>query len=121
VAVEIFRDDDRGYEAWLAAHPSGWVVNARSSPSAAYLKLHRAECAMISQLQAGYSRWTTGGYIRIGAERREELEAWARHTFAAGLQDSCYCVQYGTGRARRRPTAQALRTRPSPPRPGRRS
>src|SRR4051812_24819726 len=98
--IETFRDDDAGYEAWLTEHPSGWVVNARRPPSSAYLKLHRAACATISQLQAGYSRWTTGGYIKVCAERREELDAWAQGTFGADVQDGCHYVQYGSRRQR---------------------
>jgi hypothetical protein len=35
MAVQTFRDDDTGYEVWLAVHPSGWVVNARRSSSPA--------------------------------------------------------------------------------------
>lgn len=90
MAVETFRHDDAGYEAWLVTHPSGWVVNARRSPTATYLKLHRAGCTTISQLQAGYSRWTTGEYIKVCPERRDELDAWARQMFGAELQDGCY-------------------------------
>src|SRR4051812_35358825 len=105
--IQTFRDDDAGYEGWLTEHPTGWVVNARRSPSGAYLKLHRAACATISQLQAGYSRWTTGDYIKVCAERREELDAWAQLTFRAELQDGCHCVQHGgqarTSTARRAP------------------
>jgi hypothetical protein len=104
--VRTFRDNDAGYEAWLTANPSGWVVNARRLPSPSYLKLHRAECTTISQLQAGYSRWTTGDYIKVCAERRDELDDWAQRTCGAELQDGCHCVQYGS-RARPRSTTRA--------------
>lgn len=94
--MQTFQDDDVGYEAWLTAHPSGWVVNARRSPSPAYLKLHRAKCVTISQPQAGYSRWTSGGYIKICADHRDQLDDWAQRTLGANLQDGCHCVQDGT-------------------------
>jgi hypothetical protein len=93
--VQTFHDDDLGYKLWLRAHPAGWVVNAMRSPSPAYLKLHRARCTKISRLQAAYSRWTTGDYIKVCAERRDDLEAWARQTFDAELQGSCHCIQHG--------------------------
>jgi hypothetical protein len=115
--VQTFRDDDAGYEAWLTVNPSGWVVNARRCPSSAYLKLHRAGCATISQLRAGCSRWTTGEYIKVCADRREELDAWGQRTFGADLQDGCYCVQHGsrarTTRAQRAPAV--ARTAPAAP------
>lgn len=107
VPIQTFRDDDAGYEAWLTAHPEGWVVNALRSLSAAYLKLHHADCATISRLRTSCSRWTTGAYIKLCAERREELDAWARRTLGADLQDGCPCV----GRASRARTATA---RPAP-------
>jgi hypothetical protein len=105
--IQTFQDDGAGYEAWLTEHPKGWVVNALRSPSPAYLKVHRAECATISRLRTGYSRWTTGAYIKLCAERREELDAWARRTLGADLQDGCHCV----GRGSRARTATA---RPAP-------
>src|SRR4051812_43894338 len=105
--VQTFRDNDVGYETWLAANPAGWVVNARRSPSAAYLKLHRAECTTISELQVGYRRWTTGEYIKICAERRDELDAWAQQAFGAEVQDGCHCVRHGS-RSRLRPRGAAF-------------
>lgn len=110
MTVQTFRDDDPGYQAWLTTHPSGWVVNAKRSPSPAYLKLHSSRCATISHLQAGYSRWTTGDYIKVCAERREELDAWALQMFAAELQDGCHCVQYGA--TAHRPSARRVASSP---------
>jgi hypothetical protein len=114
--VRTFRDNDAGYESWLTANPSGWVVNARRSPSPSYMKLHRAECPTISRLQAGYSRWTTGDYIKVCAEHRAELDDWAQRTFSAELQDGCHCVQYGS-RARSRTHRAPVQTRGLAPTP----
>ncbi|HEV2058434.1 MAG TPA: hypothetical protein VGR11_03690 [Solirubrobacteraceae bacterium] len=52
MAVEIFRFDDAGYEAWLRAHRhDGYVVNARQRITPAYLKLHTAWCDHINTLR----------------------------------------------------------------------
>jgi len=94
--MRTFASDDAGYIAWLAQHPTGWVINAKRNPSASYVKLHRADCATISELQHGYSRWTTGEYIKICAEHRPELERWARSHLGCSVQDGCHCLQSGT-------------------------
>ena len=91
----IFRDDDRGYERWLASHRSGWVVNARRNPTRSYLKLHRAACHTVSRLQSGYSTFTAGQYSKVCADDRAELEAWAREEFSCTLQDGCSCLRLG--------------------------
>ena len=60
--VEVFRDDDGGYERWLESNPNGFVVNARRVPGSDYLKLHHARCRRITTLQSGATTWTAGGY-----------------------------------------------------------
>ena len=97
----IFEDDDPGYEAWLAEHPAGWVVNATRNPKPAYLKLHRATCTTIAELRSGYSRWTTGEYIKICSERRADLERWASRSVGGDLQDGCHCVRFAARAAGR--------------------
>src|SRR5712691_489023 len=47
-AVEVFADDDEGYLRWIAAHPSGYVLNYRRPPEPNNLKLHNADCTDIS-------------------------------------------------------------------------
>jgi hypothetical protein len=101
--VLTFRDDDIAYTAWLAAHPSGWVVNAKRNPTPAYLKLHRAECPTISELRSRYSRWTTGEYIKVCAEDRADLDAWAETTLGAALEVGCFCVEHVAAAPRPRP------------------
>ena len=39
-----YSNDERGYRAWLAQHPGGFVVNQRWKT---YLRLHRATCTYI--------------------------------------------------------------------------
>ena len=43
-----FIEDDKGYVAWLAGHPDGFVLNCERPPRPAYLMLHRATCWTIS-------------------------------------------------------------------------
>jgi hypothetical protein len=43
VGVERFRDDDPGYERWLAGHPALFVLNTSRNPAPNYLMLHRAD------------------------------------------------------------------------------
>src|SRR5436190_1108541 len=105
--VLTFRDDDIAYTAWLAAHPSGWVVNAQRNPTRAYLKLHRADCPTISEPKSGYSRWTTGEYIKVCAEDRADLDAWAKATLGAALEVGCFCVGHVTAAPHPRPQSVA--------------
>lgn len=92
MTAEVFIDDDAGYEQWLNEHNDGFVLNTRRTPTSAYLKLHRSSCSHIRVLQAGYSRWTTGAYIKVCAETRDELRGWAL-AHAGGEPDTeCYCL-----------------------------
>ncbi|HEY0640683.1 MAG TPA: hypothetical protein VGD67_23890 [Pseudonocardiaceae bacterium] len=74
--MQLFEDDDNGYVAWLAANPDGFVLNTERNPTRSYLKLHRASCRTITQLQRDATTWTTGVYVkRCGT--RAELEGAA--------------------------------------------
>ena len=90
--TEVFRDDDAGYERWLAENPGGYVVNARRTPRADYLKLHRAWCRHISSLQPGATTWTSGDYIKVCGRRLDEVERWARSHVGGGLDRGCACT-----------------------------
>ena len=74
--IEKFKDDDAGYLAWIARHPSDYVVNAERRPRATYLFLHRAMCPRITKLQAGARRWT-GDYIKLCSLGVKGLPEWA--------------------------------------------
>lgn len=81
--VEVFRDDDAGYLAWLAEHPDGFVLNVARPPRANYLILHRASCRTISGRPARGGPWT-GPYIKVCSEDKLEIAAWTgRHTGVA--------------------------------------
>ena len=92
MTIEHFVDDDTGYERWLAEHRNGFVVNAKRSPTPAYLKLHAADCTLVTHLQAGYSTWTAGDYRKVCSTSRRELAEWAE-SLGGSLEHGCYCVQ----------------------------
>jgi hypothetical protein len=71
-----FRDDDRGYLAWLAVHPDGYVINIGRSHSESAARVHRAGCRTISGQNPRGGAWT-GPYVKICAEHVPELEQWA--------------------------------------------
>jgi hypothetical protein len=75
--VQHFVRDDPGYMRWLAQHPDGFVINTYASPSAAYLKLHRASCFHISRLQRNATTFTGGEYSKLCGDR-DELEQVAQ-------------------------------------------
>jgi hypothetical protein len=53
--VTHFVDDEDGYLAWLAGHPTGFVVNCYRNPTPSYVILHRADCSSFSRTGV---RWT---------------------------------------------------------------
>jgi hypothetical protein len=75
--VTLFRDDDDGYAAWLAGHPSGFVLNTTRSPTPSYLVLHRSSCRFISGVPPSGRRWTKD-YLKVCADSSAELWRWAR-------------------------------------------
>jgi len=80
-----FVDDDAGFLAWLAAHPAGLVLNTERTPSARYLKLHRAACPTLAG--ATGKTWTVS-YRRVCAGERAPLDAWAASE-AGAAPDAC--------------------------------
>lgn len=49
--VEVFRDDDDGYLAWVAAHPTGFIVNIQRSGNSSDARLHHARCRTVQRHQ----------------------------------------------------------------------
>jgi hypothetical protein len=90
--LHVFENDDAAYEHWLAEHPDGYVLNSRRTPTPSYLKLHSATCHHITKLRPGYSQWTSGEYIKVCADRREEIAQWTAMHVGAKPETSCYCV-----------------------------
>jgi hypothetical protein len=74
--VRVFRDDDAGYLAWLAAHREGYVINIVRGYSVTAGRVHRAGCRTISGKNPRGGAWT-GPYVKICAENLAALEQWA--------------------------------------------
>jgi hypothetical protein len=53
-----------------------------------------ATCNHITKLRPGYSQWTSGEYITVCADRREEIAQWTATHIGAEPEASCYCVTY---------------------------
>jgi hypothetical protein len=78
MTIEEFRDDDRGYLAWTAAHPGGYVINIQHSLNPADARLHRADCHTINGQPARGRTWTAGLYIKACSMSASDLLDWAR-------------------------------------------
>ncbi len=76
MSAREFRDDDRGYVAWIAAHPSGYVINIRRGHNPTDARLHIAGCRWISGENQRGGPWT-GPYVKVCADELADLEQWA--------------------------------------------
>lgn len=92
IEVEIFRDDDGRYLAWLAAHPAGFVLNVARSPRPGYLKLHRATCRTISGRPTRGGPWT-GPYIKVCSGDELQIAAWTGKTVGAAPTRCGICLR----------------------------
>ena len=61
-------------------------VNTYRTPSASYLKLHRAACRTIDGTR--HATHTTRDYSKVCADTVAELEDWAQHALDGSL-DAC--------------------------------
>ena len=85
-----FVEDDRGYLDWLAAHPTGFVINTYRHPKPDYLRLHSATCRMINGTPTNGRRWTAE-YIKV-CGTRSELESWAATAVGGQAQPCPLCT-----------------------------
>jgi hypothetical protein len=74
--VVVFIDDDASYLRWIAANPSGRVLNAARS-LAVLPTLHRATCHTISGTPARGRVWT-GPYIKACSDDAAALQRWSK-------------------------------------------
>ncbi len=87
--MEIFIDDDEGYEQWFQSHRDGYVINApRIATRTTPLMLHTAKCGHITGTKLNY---TSTIYYKVCARDKAKLEAWAR-TQARPLQPCQTCT-----------------------------
>jgi hypothetical protein len=92
IDVQMFRDDDEGYLAWLAAHPAGFVLNVERSPRSNYLILHRATCRTISGRPTRGGPWT-GPYIKVCSHDELQIAAWTGKTVGAAPTRCGVCLR----------------------------
>jgi hypothetical protein len=74
MAVVAFRRNEAGYEAWLDAHPSGFVFNHFGGGNRAYNVLHKSACAWLRRPEHAGARTNIE---KLCAEDLGELEAEA--------------------------------------------
>jgi hypothetical protein len=84
VSIDQFHDDDQGYLAWAATHPSGYVINIQRSLHPADARLHHADCHTINGRPPRGATWT-GPYIKICSASARELQDWARANLSTAI------------------------------------
>jgi hypothetical protein len=76
VTVERFENDEPGYESWLRANPTGFVLNIHRTLGASDARLHTAKCRTIQGRPPRGDTWT-GEYIKVGSINKGALILWA--------------------------------------------
>jgi hypothetical protein len=75
MTVIVFDDGESDYQRWLGDHRRGYVINiSRGYKRPDEARLHCAECDSISDSTKPY---VTGDYVKVCADRRNELDEWA--------------------------------------------
>jgi hypothetical protein len=87
--IEVFRDAEAEYLAWIARHPAGWIVNCTRSLSPSYLILHRADCWTIGP--RGPGSYTTRDYVKVCSLDRSALDTWAAGSVGGKLSLCGFC------------------------------
>ena len=90
--MKRFSNDDKGYRAWLADHPDGFVLNVRSVPNPEYVVLHRAGCGSISSEAQAPAAFTGRVYRKICATTVAELKLAAK---TEGRRDGTFSKRCG--------------------------
>lgn len=90
-AIIEFVDDDAAYLAWLAGHPTGFVLNVRRKPDSTYVVLHRASCGTIAMARRS-GAYTGGSYRKICSDQLAELRQAA---VAEGRLDGSFSARCG--------------------------
>ena len=83
-----FENDDDGFRRWVEGNSSGFVVNSYRSPTAGYLKLHRATC---THLKLDSAPNLTADYTKSCSNNLNALKAWAKERLDAELQPCHFC------------------------------
>jgi hypothetical protein len=91
VPAIIFRNDDAGYVAWLAAHPSGLVLNCRKGKTGHYPVVHRARCRQLRLPQSSPYALTGAHFIKVCADTFAPLQAHAEQQHGGTLHHCRIC------------------------------
>ena len=102
-----FCDDDAGYQAWLASHPDGYVINILRSHNASQARVHHAGCHTIRGQNPRAAAWT-GLYVKVCAQQLVELERWATDHVGTSIPP-CGTCHRAESAARPNPTKPAQR------------
>lgn len=113
--ISRFVDDDPGYIAWLAAHPSGYVLNTFPHLTASYLVLHRASCRTVNRPLSDDRHWTHQ-YGKTCSVDHAELAEWARRETGKSVHPCGSCLPAETPVAGSSAPAGSPPARPHGPR-----
>lgn len=92
VTMQHFTDSDDDYMLWIAAHPSGFVVNVDKAHS-------RKTCPMVHHAThkvlttSTRENYTTGDYYKVCSGDLDELESWSVAEFGRSLTRCKSCMR----------------------------
>lgn len=93
----VFKDNEKGYQAWLVKHPDGYVLNMKKNKNPKYRVLHTVACDKIKNYteMAKEGGFTERDYIKVCADDLEDLREWSRSNGRpdgsfSGKHNSCY-------------------------------
>ena len=92
MGVELFRDDDQGYAAWLTANARGYVLNIQRSLNSSDARMHSASCWTITGTPPRGNTWT-GSYVKACSVSLPELDSWARAHANSAITRCGICVR----------------------------
>jgi hypothetical protein len=85
--VQVFKDDDAGYEEWLDGRDSGHIASRRGKSGP--FTLHVVGCDRVTTRGPERSTWTGGYKIKVCGPSRAALQRHIRDLFGVGLQVTC--------------------------------
>ena len=74
----VFRNDDRGYLAWLRSNPQGFVLNRQKGKTDRVLVLHRARCRQLALPTDSPYAYTGAHFIKVCATSEAPLAEHAQ-------------------------------------------
>ncbi len=71
--MQTFKDDDKSYLEWAAAHPNGFVLNVPQTGTAPQIMLHTARCAHVTS--EAHKNFVGQNYYKVCSLDSAELVA----------------------------------------------